>query len=165
MLSKEEFKVVYNDNFEIIRNFIFYHCGDSEMASDMAQDVFMKIWEKQEKLDNSRLKPLLYKMAKGLYIDDHRKKQLHVGYENYMKLVNEMDLSPEEGIIFNELKVAFAKALEQLPYTQRAVYLMSREDGTKYAEIAKIFEISVKTVDKYISSTVQFLKKQLVKYK
>jgi len=165
MLSKEEFELVYDENFDVIRDFVFYHCGDSEMASDITQDVFMKIWEKQEKLDNRRLKPLLYKMASNLYVDDYRKKKIQANYENYMKPVDEMDFSPEDRMIFKELSTAYSKVLEQLPDRQRAVYIMSREEGVKYAEIANIFKISVKTVEKYIGIAVQLLKKQLIQYK
>ena len=166
MLSKAEFEIVYDENFEVIRDFVFYHCGDSELASDITQDVFMKIWEKQEKIDNNRLKALLYKMATSLYIDDYRRKKIQANYENYMKpVINEMDSSPEDSMIFKELSTAYSKVLEQLTERQRAVFIMSREDGIKYAEIANIFKISVKTVDKYIGIAVQLFKEQLIQYK
>jgi len=165
MLSKEEFKIVYNEYFDAIRDFVFYHCGNSETASDIAQDVFMKIWENQLKLDNSRIKSLLYRMATNMYIDDFRRRLVHVEYENYIKTVNNVEFSPEEKMIFKDLVTAYSKALEQLPDRQRAVYLMSREEGLKYAEIADTFGISVKMVEKYIGSTVKFLKTQLIQYK
>ena len=64
MINKAEFKQLFDKYFDTIRSFIFYRCGDTDAASDMAQDVFMKIWEKREKLNSTDLKPLLYKMAK-----------------------------------------------------------------------------------------------------
>ena len=46
MINKAEFKQLFDKYFDTIRSFIFYRCGDTDAASDMAQDVFMKIWEK-----------------------------------------------------------------------------------------------------------------------
>lgn len=45
MISKAEFKQLFDRHFDQIRTFIFYRCGNTDMASDMAQDVFMKVWE------------------------------------------------------------------------------------------------------------------------
>lgn len=73
MISKAEFKQLFDKYFDTIRSFIFYRCGDRDAASDMAQDVFMKIWEKREQLDNLNLKPLLYKIANDMVISNYRK--------------------------------------------------------------------------------------------
>lgn len=64
MLSKAEFKHLFDKYFDTIRSFIFYRCGDTDAASDMAQDIFMKVWEKRELLTNDNIKSLLYKMLK-----------------------------------------------------------------------------------------------------
>ncbi len=73
MISKAEFKQLFDTHFDTIRSFIFYRCGDTDMASDMAQDVFMKVWEKREQLTNDNLKSLLYKMANDAVISNYRK--------------------------------------------------------------------------------------------
>ena len=62
-MNKDEFKEVFYVHFDAIRDFIYYRCGDIEMASDIAQDVFLKVWEKRSMLNSHSVKSLLYKMA------------------------------------------------------------------------------------------------------
>ena len=68
MLSKKEFKLLFDTYFDAIRSFIFYRCGDIDTASDMAQEIFMKVWEKKEQLHKNNLKALLYKIANEMVI-------------------------------------------------------------------------------------------------
>ena len=162
MLNREEFKDVFDVHFDAIRTFVFYRCGDMEMASDVAQDVFMKIWEKRSSLNGNYIKPLLYKMATDCYISDYRKQLCRMNFERSLTPEDGEERSPEDEMSFNELAAAYAKALEQLPEKQRMVFLMSREDGMKYAEISDSLRISVKAVEKQVSAALRFLRTKLL---
>ncbi|HMM18059.1 RNA polymerase sigma factor [Petrimonas sulfuriphila] len=162
MLNKAEFKQLFDKYFDTIRSFIFYRCGDTDAASDMAQDVFMKVWEKREQLDSFNIKSLLYKIANDMVISNYRKSSTRMDYENSMTIQNDSPLSPEEELNFEELTSTYAKALEKMPETQRVVFLMSRNDELKYHEIAGCLDISVKAVEKRMSAALQFLRTELL---
>jgi RNA polymerase sigma-70 factor (ECF subfamily) len=162
MLDKKDFKDVYDVHFDAIRSFVFYRCGDMELASDIAQDVFLKIWEKRFALNGNHLKPLLYKMASDCYISHCRKETSRMNFEQSMSTTNHTALSPEDEMNFNELAAAYANALEQMPEKQRTVFLMNREDGMKYAEIADSLRISVKMVEKHVSAALRLLRTKLL---
>lgn len=162
MLNKAEFKQIFDRYFDTIRSFIFYRCGDVDAASDMAQDVFMKIWEKREQLNALELKPLLYKIANDMIISSYRKNNSRVDYEQSMTTQEQSQLSPEEELNFQELSSMYAKALEQMPEIQRVVFLMNRNDEMKYHEIAECLQLSVKAVEKRMSGALQYLRTQLL---
>ena len=162
MLNKAEFKQLFDKYFDTIRSFIFYRCGDTDAASDMAQDVFMKVWEKREQLDSFNIKSLLYKIANDMVISNYRKSSTRMDYENSMTIQNDSPLLPEEELNFEELTSTYAKALEKMPETQRVVFLMSRNDELKYHEIAGCLDISVKAVEKRMSAALQFLRTELL---
>ena len=162
MLSKKEFKLLFDTYFDAVRSFIFYRCGDTDMASDIAQEIFMKIWEKKEQLHNNNLKALLYKMANEMVISSYRKETSRNHFEQDMIRNDASCLSPEEEILFKELTTSYARALEQMPEKQRIVFLMSRNDELKYHEIAGLHDISIKTDEKRMNSALQFLKKVLL---
>ena len=162
MLNKAEFKQLFDKYFDTIRSFIFYRCGDTDAASDMEQDVFMKVWEKREQLDSFNIKSLLYKIANDMVISNYRKSSTRMDYENSMTIQNDSPLSPEEELNFEELTSTYAKALEKMPETQRVVFLMSRNDELKYHEIAGCLDISVKAVEKRMSAALQFLRTELL---
>lgn len=162
MLNKVEFKQIFDKYFDTIRSFIYYRCGDVDAASDMAQDVFMKIWAKREQLNALELKPLLYKIANDMIISSYRKNNSRVDYEQSMTTQEQSQLSPEEELNFQELSSMYAKALEQMPEIQRVVFLMNRNDEMKYHEIAECLQLSVKAVEKRMSGALQYLRAQLL---
>ena len=77
MLDKTEFKVIFDKHFDELRRYIYYRCGDEETASDLAQEVFMRVWEKRSQLEKDYIKPLLYKMAGDCVVSDYRKRSVH----------------------------------------------------------------------------------------
>jgi RNA polymerase sigma-70 factor, Bacteroides expansion family 1 len=162
MVSKAEFKQLFDNHFEAIRSFIYYRCGDVDAASDMAQDVFMKIWEKRERLANDNLKSLLYKIANDLVITNYRKNTTRLDFEQNMSYKNDSPLLADEELDFEELSTTYARALEKMPEGQRTVFLMSRNDELKYGEIANCLGLSVKTVEKRMSAALQFLRTELL---
>ncbi len=162
MISETEFRRLFDEYFDAMRGFIFYRCGDAELASDMTQELFMKVWEKRKQFVGGKLKPLLYKMANDMIISNYRKNAVRQGFEKSMEDTNALSRSPEEELAFKELSSLYAKALERMPETQRTVFLMSRNDELKYAEIAGRLSISVKAVEKRMSAALQFLRDELL---
>lgn len=161
MLSKTEFKKIFDQYFDAIRAFAFYRCGDTTVASDIAQDVFMKVWEKREQFESSNIKSLLYKIANDMVITNYRKEQTRCNFEQSMVADELHDASPEEILQYKELQRSYAQVLTGMPEAQRTTFLMNRNDGLKYAEIAEYLHISVKAVEKRISSALKTLKKEL----
>lgn len=159
-MNKIEFKHIFDTFFDAIRSYIYYRVPDQEVASDIAQDVFMRIWEKSGQLDARNIKPLLYKMARDMTTDHFRKQQVRADFAKDMVYDNET-ASPQEQMQFEELKGKYAEALACLPDDQRETFLMSRNEELKYAEIAERLGISVKAVEKRMSAVLRFLKERL----
>ena len=72
-MTKENFKLLYDEYFDAIRRYLYYRSNDSELSTDIAQEVFMKVWEKQIKYEPGRTKSLLYKMAGDMFVSQIRK--------------------------------------------------------------------------------------------
>lgn len=162
MLGKAEFKQLFDCYFDTIRSFIYYRCGNTDTASDMAQDVFMKIWEKRKDLKEDNLKSLLYKIANDLVISNYRKDLTRINFQQDMTYQNNESSSPEEELAYKELTSSYADLLKKMPETQRVVFLMNRNDELKYNEIANLLDISVKAVEKRMSAALQFLRTKLI---
>jgi len=159
-LTKEEFKVLFDSYYDSVRSFLFYRGAEKEQASDLAQDVFLRIWEKQLDVDPKTALRLLYKMAGDMFVSRFRRESLEMNYKKALK--NDVtDFSPEDQMQFNELSANYSKALAALGEKQRTVFLMARMDGLKYHEIAERLNLSVKAVEKRMSITLGYLKKVL----
>ncbi len=159
-MTKEEFKILYNDYFDPVRKYLYYRSGDADIATDITQEVFVKLWEKIDKLERSKVKGLLYKMAGDDLISRFRRAKIELEYSNSFQF-NLIEESPEDKYNYKELKEKYEKALADLPEKQRVVFLMSRMDGLKYHEIAERLSLSVKAIEKRMNYALKYLKEAL----
>ena len=159
-MDRKDFKLLFDTYFDAIKNYVFYRIGDVDIATDITQDVFVRIWEKQMKLDMKNAKYLLYKIAKDMLISKYRRQEVENKYSQRMQY--EMtEVVETNDIDYKQLKLKYEMALNKLPEKQRIVFLMSRSDELKYAEIAERLDISIKTVEKRMSNALFYLRKVL----
>jgi len=161
-LTQEEFKELFDAHFDAIRNYVYYRSGDPELATDIAQDTFMRLWEKKYLVKPDNIKGLLYKMAGDLFVSSYRRHKLAVNFsiKQYHNSRNREE-SPEDQLQYKELEKRYETALRRMPEKQRTVFLMSRMDELKYHEIAANLGLSVKAVEKRMKNALAFLKKTM----
>ncbi|MFA9388204.1 MAG: RNA polymerase sigma factor [Prolixibacteraceae bacterium] len=156
-MKKEEFKELFNMYFEDVRRYVFYRSGDDDTATDIAQDTFLRIWEKQIEINPKTAKGLLFKIASDLFISKYRREKVAFNFMNNFQ-ANEKSLTPEDELNYNELTKAYEAALKSMPEKQRVVFLMNRIDELKYKEIADQLGLSVKAIEKRMSQALDHLR-------
>lgn len=159
-LKKEEFKKLFDTYFDDVRRYILYRSGDENVASDIAQDTFLRIWEKRMIINPKTVKGLLFKIANDLFISRYRRKQIAFNFFNTFE-PNHQSNTPEDELNYKELKDAYDTALKSMPEKQRVVFLMNRIDELKYREIADQLGLSIKAIEKRMSLALDHLKKQM----
>lgn len=159
-MTQQEFKVLFEKHFADVRKSVFYRSGDADVATDIAQETFLKIWEKQSSIQPEKVKGLLFKIAGDLYISHYRKEKRSFKFFNSFIFENETQ-SPEEEMAFNQLKENYSISLEKMNEKQRTVFLLSRAENMKYAEIAEMLGISVKAVEKRMKNALEQLRNLL----
>ena len=160
-MKQDVFKVFFELYFDPLRSFIYYHCGDTDLATDIAQEVFIKVWEKQFDIQDPKIKGLLFKMAREMYISKYRRNKVARKYLESIRFNYEETYPVDTQIEFDELQQRYENALAKLPVTQREVFLMSRNEKLKYSEIAERLGISVKAVEKRMSAALAYLRNVL----
>ena len=130
------------------------------MATDIAQDSFMKIWEKNLEYNENQIKGLLYKISKELWISQYRKLDSARKFELNLTYEDER-ITPEDLLEYDELRVQYEEVLSILPENQREVFLMSRMEDLTYKEIAERLDIGVKAIEKIMSLALRTLRKEL----
>lgn len=158
-MTRAQFKDLFDLHFDTVRNYIYYRSGDAEAATDIAQETFLRIWEKQP-ADPANIKGLLFKIANDLFISQYRRQKLMVKFRLAFK-PDRTGGTPEDQVLYEELKDRYETALVNLPEKQRLVFLMSRVDQLRYQEIAERLGLSVKAVEKRMNLALAYLKKAM----
>lgn len=159
-MGKEEFKRLFDTHFDAIRRYLYYRCSDTELASDVAQDLFTRIWEKQMDIDPLKDKALLYKMASDMIVSKFRRKKIEMNYAGSIVFTNDYS-SVSDQVEYEELARKYSSTLVKMPEKQRTAYMMSREESLKYSEIAERLNISVKAVEKRMAGALELLRREL----
>ncbi len=159
-MTKEQFKILFDRYFDDIRRYLYYRSGDEGLSTDLAQDTFMRIWEKDMVLMPGSDAGLLYKIAGDLFVSHTRREKLRREAPDRIRFQQTVR-NPDEELEFKELQEKYEKALAKLPDNQRVVFLMSRMEELTYAEIAARLTLSVKAVEKRMTGALARLKKEI----
>ncbi len=158
--ESQTFKALFDTHSETLRNFIYYKCGDIQQAEDIVQDSFIKLWKNCAKVIFEKAKSYLFTVANNAFLNEiaHKKVVLEHQKNHSQKSSN---LTPEFLLEEKEFMEKLNKAIADLPFRQREVFLLSRIDKKKYAEIAEIVGITVKAVEKRMSQALVILRKKI----
>ena len=160
-MELNDFKKVFDQHYDSVRNFLYYKLGDIDLAEDLVQEVFMKTWEKRDSIKIETVQNLLFTIAKHLAIN--HLKSAKVRFEFHLKDERERTTneSPDFYIEKDEFALQLEKAIAALPENQRIVFLMNRIEELTYNEIADRIGISVKAVEKRMHEALEQLRKTI----
>lgn len=160
--EEQTFQEVHRTHETPLRNFLFYKFGDLEKARDFAQDAFIKLWHNCSKVTFDKAKSYLFTVANRLFLDDYDHQKVVLKFQHRQSISeSQMERNPEYIYEEGEFKERLEEAVSSLPEKQRVVFLMSRIDKMKNQEIADALELSIKTVEKHITSALKSLKENL----
>ena len=148
--------------FPIVRNFIRGFVKDDEPAKDLAQDVFMKLWQYRSSLDASKpLRSYLFLLARREVCSHFRAKAQRVNRCGEDYIVAIADNTTQQQLDSEELSGVVSGIVENMPPKRKEIFTMSRRQGLSNREIAERLDISVRTVDKHIELALQDIRKRI----
>lgn len=143
----ERFKTHYKKLVQAIFRYLYYRCGDRDLAEDITQDTFIKFWNKIDTVKEGGESAYIYQIAKNLLINSGQKEQVKLKFRQSVKRGIDSQ-NPQFLLEEKEFKNRIEQAISDLPEKQKEVFLMNRIDGLKYREIAERLSISQKAVEK-----------------
>lgn len=153
-----------------ILNLIFRFIGNRTQAKDLAQEVFIRIWQAAPRYKpQAKFTTWIYRVTANLCLNElkssDRKKLFFPGSPAEAgRISNEEDVSPsaEDLLLAEERSRQISLALQSLPENQRMALILKRYDNLSYHEIAKIMECSVSAVESLLVRAKRNLQEKLI---
>lgn len=130
-----------------------------ELAQEISQDVFLKIWEKRTSLNTIETLPAwLFSLAKNQSLNTLKEIARRYTHEEKYAAAQDGVLDGEAEIQYNDLKKFAAVLIDQLSPQRKIIYRMKMEQGLTTDEIAAKMNLSPSTIRTQLAKSYQLLR-------
>ena len=162
--NKESFRIIFERNAPVFLAFARRLLRDPDVAEDIVQNVFMRLWIARERVDEERnlRNYLMVSVRNEIY--GHLRMAFNARREPDSARVAEVeDSAPglENELSARELERIVEKIVERMPSRRREIFTLSRRQHLSNAEIARQLGLSVRTVEKHIELALAEIRRLL----
>lgn len=162
--NQRAFKALYLEYQNPIFAYALKFLKSRELAEELVQEVFMRVWKYRDKLDeDGQVSAYLYKIARNSIYEQLKKatrdKELRMALFSGGQ---EAEMIIETEYSHRELLEVYTRAIDLLPTQRKKVFQMSRDDHMSHEEIAQILDISKNTVKDQVTKASRFIRKYIL---
>jgi RNA polymerase sigma-70 factor (ECF subfamily) len=171
----DAFEILVDRHQASVLNLIYRFIGDRTQAKDLAQEVFIKVWQAAKTYrPEAKFTTWIYRIATNVCFNElksarHKKwfsfhqSDDHRG-NTFEETLSDSAPSVEDLLLEKERSRQISDALQSLPDNQRMALVLKRYDDLSYAEIAQIIGCSVSAVESLLVRAKRTLQKKLKNY-
>ncbi len=151
-LFREHYSMLCNDVNKLLR--------DESLSEDLVQEVFIKVWEKQDEVEITDR--FIYYLKRSCY---HAALK-YLGSKTYQLETDSNERiatsqQTDETILSRELHEKIQLAIASLPEKTQLIFTLSRYEELSYKQIAEQLNLSVKSIEKHMGKALQQLRVSL----
>ncbi|MDX1699101.1 MAG: sigma-70 family RNA polymerase sigma factor [Melioribacteraceae bacterium] len=171
-----DFRKLVESFQEKVRNTCFRYVNNVEDADDVAQEVFVQVFESMESFrEESQISTWIYRIAVNKSLDflrsKKRKKRFAIITSIFQSADEEEEVidipvyhTPEKELEYNERKEILNWAISELPDNQKTAIILSKLEGFSNKEITDIMDMSLSAVEALIHRAKKNLEKKIYDY-
>jgi RNA polymerase sigma-70 factor (ECF subfamily) len=166
------FEILVRRHQVSVLNLIYRFIGKRAQAEDLAQDVFIRVWQAAKSYEpRAKFSTWIYRITANLCLNElksaGRKKLIpyfpgEEGKEGGFETISDESPSAEERLLAEERIRQISDALQSLPEKQRMALILKRYDDLSYQEISKILGCSVSAVESLLVRAKKNLLEKLI---
>lgn len=148
--DQKAYKELFVTTHEQLHRFALSILRSKEDAEDVVSDFFVNLWQKRVALlEMENLKLYFFVSIKNISINKLRQKKRSTASfnEEYLVHFKSPFFNPSELLLSKEAVDKIMGAVNELPPKCKLIFRLIKEDNLKYAEVAELLNISVKTVE------------------
>jgi RNA polymerase sigma-70 factor (ECF subfamily) len=173
--DNDAFEILVNRHQTSVLNLIYRFIGDRTQAKDLAQEVFIRVWQSAKTYKpKAKFTTWIYRITANLCFNElksaRRKKWLQFRRsEADQEVQAEEDFpnsspSPEDLLLAKEHSRQISEALQSLPDNQRMALVLKRYDDLSYEEIGRIMGCSVSAVESLLVRAKRNIQEKLINF-
>ena len=158
---EDAFERLFLAYYDDLCAFASQYVSSSQDVEDLVQEVFLSVWERRKALDPQQsIRAYLYKATRNGALKNLNREQR---WPTVQRELQEHSLRgrPGEQLEHSEVEADVWEAVNALPERRREIFLLSRQHGLTYAEVAELLDISIKTVETQMGRALRYLEEEL----
>ena len=165
--DKNAFHRLFSDFHDTLFRFVAYRVQDGDLAEDITQETFLRVWRTRESLmPKKSFFSLIARISTNLCYDHFRHMEVRNRHQTQIPEFGKSHFDDPEAV--NQAAILQEEIQrivnERLPDKCRTIFILSRIEGKSNPDIAKLLDLSVRTVENQIYRALKVLKKNLKNY-
>lgn len=162
---KDAFKEIYLRYWREIFLVAYRKVRHKALAEELAQNLFISLWERRSEMDIRDLRSYLFSSLKYSIINHYKSQIVHEKYLTYLQSSrDEVTYSTEQSILMGDLSEAIEKGVSLLPKKTQLVFMLSRVENRSVKDIARALKISEKAVEYHVTQSLKAMRIYLKDY-
>lgn len=163
--DEHAFQSLFRKYYSAMCHFACQFLNDRELAEEVVQDMFVKIWEKRAVLNiETSVKHYFFRSVRNHCLNQIQHDKIKQQYANKVIESAHQEIATEQYFLEVDLMNRIEKSIDSLPPKRKEIFRLSREQGMKYKEIAETLNISVKTVEAQMGLALKYLREDLKEF-
>jgi len=158
--DEKAFGILFHHYRERIYSYALHLFGNSGLADELVQDVFLKVWLSRDKVQHVlRFDSWLFIIARNQVFDTLKLLAKEDSARKQMANLQDQDTNTvEDQLLTKENEIRLQEALSRLSPQQKLIFTLSRHQGMKHEEIASRLNISRNTVKTHLVHALKTLR-------
>src|SRR6478736_6687352 len=160
--DRDAFLKIYDLYWYKVFSIAYKRLKDKQIAEELTQDLFLKLWEKRAQLKPQKIEHYLSVAIKNAVIDHIHSGLVANKYVHYYRTFGEINTDTTQHVVaFDDLSESIEKGLSKLPAKSQEVFKLSRLDNWPTDKITKHLNLSEKTVGYHLTRSLKFMRSYL----
>jgi RNA polymerase sigma-70 factor (ECF subfamily) len=170
--DNDAFEILVNRHQTSVLNLIYRFIGDGTQAKDLAQEVFIRVWQSAKSYEpKAKFTTWIYRITANLCFNELKSSRQKKWFQflrfgdQHEETIEDTSVdsspSPEDLLLAKERNRQISDALQSLPDNQRMALILKRYDDLSYQEISQVLGCSVSAVESLLVRAKRTLQEKL----